>query len=159
MYSASTATAWSSFDVRENAIHPHHAIMPMMRMAANSHSLVLVFIVVGTNLSSFLFLVLHKWQCLGLFHHQICQHAVVIVFTIDEVVERFQFITPTAVFQRIDQTEILQGYAGREDVEIGEGQLRECQLVGIIAVVLDEALHVTKGFHSKGFEYWQVGHR
>ena len=90
--------------------------------------------------------------------YHVGQYLVGIVLAVDGVVDEFQILAPAVVLQHIYHAEILQCSARREDVEIGYGQLRECQQVGILTVVLYESLYVAKRLHTERFEQRQVGH-
>ena len=65
----------------------------------------------------------------------LCQGGIGFLFAVNGIVDGLDAVEPLSLFDGIDQAEVLQADALREDVEVGDGNLRDGQLVGVLAVL------------------------
>ena len=101
---------------------------------------------------------MHERELLGQVEDGFGQCDVGSLFAIDGVVNGLDAIETAALLDGIDQAEVLQSDGLGEDVEIGNGELGEGQLVGVLAVLLYETLHVAEVLETEGLEDGQELH-
>ena len=58
---------------------------------------------------------------------------------------------------RVNDTKVQNTHVLRQNIEVGKGNLRECHLVGVFAVVSDESVDVAQGGKAKLFEHTDKG--
>ena len=101
---------------------------------------------------------MHEGELLGQMEDVFGQRDVGGLFAIDGIVNGLDAIEAATLLDGIDQAEILQSDGLGEDVEIGDGELGEGQLVGVLAVFLNETLHVAEVLETEGLEDGQELH-
>lgn len=102
---------------------------------------------------------LHEGEGLGLLDDHVGHEGVGGILAVDGVEDVLDALASKAVLQGVDDAEVLQADVLGDDVEIGNGELREGELVGSIAVGLDKPLDVAQGLHVKILEHGEEGHQ
>ena len=112
---------------------------------------------VRRSLPSLLRRILHESEGRGLLDSDTCHFGVLWSSSVDDVVELRNALLATTILQGVDNAEIQQADVLREDVEIGECELRERHLVSIFAVIGNEAVNIPQGGEAELLEHMHEG--
>lgn len=97
----------------------------------------------------FILSMIHEGHRRTLFEEKKGYFFVAFLTAIDDIANVAHLGGACTIFQGMDVAEVLHADSLRKDVKVGDGNLGKGELIGIVTVVVDEALDIPQGGHAE----------